>query len=76
MNESLEKVMKMVNEKSKSHSIFDFTDKIEVIHGDGSLFNIRHAFMEEYEDFLIVYSEHHLPLVFYKDDLSSYKVIN
>ena len=76
MNERLDKVNKLANEKSKTHSIFDFTDKIEIIHGDGSLFSIRHAFMEEYDEFLIVFSEHHFPLVFYKDDLTSYKIIN
>lgn len=44
-------------------------DLVVVVHGDGSVFSIVSARVEEIDDWLIVYSEHNCPLVFNRGDL-------
>jgi len=43
--------------------------EVEIRHLDGSYFKIRNAIKRVIEQWTIVYSEHHRPLVFFTEDL-------
>lgn len=43
-------------------------------HLDGSTYRLYNARLEEVERWLVVYSEHMHPMVFFKEDLESYKL--
>jgi len=57
----------------------DFNQTVVVKHGDGSEFKINHATIEMREingvNILTIFSEHNVPLLFYLDDIESYKVM-
>ena len=54
----------------------NFKNAVIVEHDDGSYFHFNHAFFEEKDNMLIVYSEHHQPIVFFKEDLLKVEYTN
>lgn len=49
-----------------------YRDLVMIQHQDGSRFEVRHAFFEKKDEWLVVFSEHHRVMVFYIDDLDHY----
>jgi hypothetical protein len=49
-----------------------FEEPVSIEHLDGSIFNYKSACIEFIDKYLIVYSEHHHPNVFFKEDLKSW----
>ena len=46
-----------------------FNNKVHIVKDDGSVFILMHAFIEEKDGWVIVYSEHHSVEFFNKEDL-------
>lgn len=67
----MKEVMKWASKKDAKLKATDkrFSHKVHVVHEDGSVFVIMDAFLEEKDDYAVVFSEHHGVLVFAKDDL-------
>jgi hypothetical protein len=53
-----------------------FSQRVEIKHGDGSLFQLNYASMLESGPYLFVFSEHNGALGFFLDDLDSYQYLN
>ncbi len=51
-------------------------DNVEIIHKDGSQFRTSKAFIVEKEKWIIVHSKFHLPQVFLKEHLKSWRQLN
>lgn len=53
-----------------------FKGSVRVCHGDGSFFFLQDAFTEiekqDGDEYLVVYAEHHRPLVFAVEELQQY----
>jgi hypothetical protein len=53
-----------------------FSHRVEIRHGDGSLFQLNYASMLESGPFLFVFTEHNGALGFHREDLESYQYLN
>lgn len=53
-----------------------FSHRVEIKHGDGSLFQLNFASMKESGSYLFVFTEHNGVLGFHRDDLENYQYLN
>ena len=65
-------VFNYAKEKDKDLLCNDYKGAVNIIHQDGSTFHFNYAFYEDYDRYLIVFTEHHQFQIFYKDDLTEY----
>lgn len=45
---------------------------VEIIHEEGTILNFKNAFLKEWKNYVIVFTEHHGTHVYHKSDLYSY----
>lgn len=51
----------------------DFKGDPKIVHLDWSVVHLNNGLIEDLDEgIIVVFSEHHLPITFYKDDLESY----
>ena len=72
--EILERAIEHANKRNGQIEYSAFKEAVYVKHLDGSQFQFNSAGMEIFEErMLIVYSEHNIPMVFFKEDLEEYR---
>lgn len=47
----------------------DFGETVYIHHGDGSFFVVRESMATYFNEYYVIFSEHHMPLIYAKDDL-------
>jgi len=72
----IEKLKQRENDLSAGRPNNLFSHRVEIRHGDGSLFQLNFASMHESGPHLFVFTEHNGALGFFLDDLESYQYLN
>lgn len=72
----LDTVRAKADKKDSTIPAGKFDGSVRVVHGDGSFFFIHDAFIEieklHDDEYLVVYAEHHRPMVFAVEELQQY----
>jgi len=59
-----------MQKRNRKITCYDLKPEVTVLHSDGSCFFFNYALIELYKDrYLIVYSEHQQPMLFFQEDL-------
>ena len=70
---SYREAKRFAEQRDKKLTGYDFKHSVLIKHGDGSVLFFNYAFLEEKEGWIFVFTEHHGPHIYHKEDLDGIK---